>query len=71
LRVPVRKGDFYVTCVQPAANLVPCLLEPQSDFGLIRYWKYELVPETGGIFPIFRYAGKTAPAVIPYRHWRP
>ena len=71
LRVPVRKGDFFVTCVQPAANLVPCLLEPQSEFGLIRYWKYELVPETGGIFPIFRYAGKTAPAVIPYRPWRP
>jgi len=71
LRVPVRKGDFYVTCVQAAANLVPCLLEPQSEFGLIRYWKYELVPEMDGIFPVFRYAGKTAPAVIPYSPWRP
>jgi len=69
LRVPVRKGDFYVACVQPAANLVPCLLEPQSEFGLIRYWKYGLVPETGGTFPIFRYAGKAAAEVVPYRPW--
>jgi len=71
LRVPVRKGDFYVTCVQAAANLVPCLFEPQSEFGLIRYWKYKLVPETGGVFPIFRYVGNTVPAIIPYRPWRP
>jgi hypothetical protein len=71
LRAPVRKGDFYIACVQPAANLVPCLLEPQSEFGLIRYWKYGLVPETGGIFQIYRYAGKTEPAVIPYRPWQP
>jgi hypothetical protein len=71
LRIPVRKGDFYVTCIQPAANLVPCLLEPQSEFGLIRYWKYELVPEAGGIFPIFRCAGKAAPDIIPYTPWRP
>jgi Zinc carboxypeptidase len=70
LRVPVRKGDFYVSCVQPAANLVPCLLEPRSEFGLIRYWKYGLVPEAGGVFPIYRCAGKTEPAVIPYRPWQ-
>jgi hypothetical protein len=71
LKVPVKKGDFYVDCVQPAANLVPCLLEPQSEFGFIRYWKFKLVPEAGGIFPIFRFAGKSAPAVIPYKPWRP
>jgi predicted deacylase len=70
LKVPIQRGDFYVTCGQPAANLIPCLLEPQSEFGLIRYWKYGLVPETGGIFPIFRYAGKIAPAVVPYKPWR-
>jgi hypothetical protein len=29
------------------------------------------VPETGGIFQIYRYAGKTEPAVIPYRPWQP
>jgi hypothetical protein len=68
--VPVRKGDFYVDCVQPAANLVPSLLEPQSEFGLIRYWKFKLVPEAGGIFEILRFAGTTAPAVTPYKRWR-
>ena len=70
LKMPVRKGDFFVTCVQPAANLIPCLLEPQSEFGFIRYWKYGLVPDTGGVFPVFRYTGKTAPSVIPYKPWR-
>jgi len=71
VNVPVKKGDFYVPCVQPAANLVPCLLEPQSEYGFIRYWKFKLVPEAGGLFEILRYAGKEAPAVIPYRPWRP
>lgn len=66
----VQKGDFYVACAQPAANLVPCLLEPQSEFGLIRYWKFKLVPEAGGVYQIFRVAGKAAPAVIPYKPWR-
>ena len=71
VRVPVRKGDLYVDCVQPAGNLVPCLLEPQSAYGFIRYRKFGLVPEAGGVFPIFRLAGKAAPAVVPYRPWRP
>jgi hypothetical protein len=66
----VQKGDFYVSCAQPAANLVPCLLEPQSEFGLIRYWKFKLVPEAGGIFPIFRVAGSPAVPVTPYKPWR-
>jgi len=70
LKVPVKKGDFYVDCVQPAANLVPCLLEPQSEFGLIRYWKFKLVPEAGGVFEVLRFAGKDAPAVVPYKPWR-
>jgi len=70
LQTAVQKGDFYVACAQPAAHLVPCLLEPQSEFGLIRYWKFKLVPESGGVFPIFRFAGKVAPAVIPYKPWR-
>ncbi len=70
-RVPVKRGDFYVSCVQPAANLVPCLLEPQSDYGLIRYWKFKLVPEAGGLFEVLRYEGRADPAVIPYKPWRP
>jgi hypothetical protein len=67
VEVPVRKGDFYIDCVQ--ANLVPGLLEPQSEFGLIRYRKFNLVPEAGGVFEILRFTGKTAPAVIPYKRW--
>jgi len=70
-RVPVKKGDFYISCVQPAANLIPCLLEPQSDYGFIRYRKFKLVPEAGGLFEIFRFAGKDSPEVVPYRSWRP
>jgi len=70
VKAPVRKGDFYIDCVQPAANLVPALLEPQSEFGLIRYWKFKLVPEAGGVFEILRFAGTPAPAVIPYKTWR-
>ena len=70
LQTAVQKGDFYVACAQPAANLIPCLLEPQSEFGLIRYWKFKLVPEADGVFPILRFTGKAAPAVIPYKPWR-
>jgi hypothetical protein len=70
VKVPVKKGDFYIDGVQPAANLVPALLEPQSEFGFIRYWKFKLVPEAGGVFEILRFAGTAAPAVIPYKPWR-
>ena len=64
-----QRGDFYVDGAQPAANLVPCLLEPQSEYGLIRYWKYGLVPEAGGIFPILRITGSRALPVVPYKRW--
>jgi len=67
----VEKGDFYVASAQPAANLVSCLLEPQSEFGLIRYWKFKLVPEAGGVFPIVRVAGSPTLPVTPYKRWRP
>ncbi len=69
IKVPVKKGDFYVDGVQPAANLVPCLLEPQSAYGLIRYRKFKLVPEAGGLFEVLRLTGAAAPAVIPYKSW--
>ncbi|MBP7705670.1 MAG: succinylglutamate desuccinylase/aspartoacylase family protein [Candidatus Aminicenantes bacterium] len=67
--VPVKKGDFFAACDQPAANLVPCLLEPQSAYGFVRYWKFKLLPEAGGLFEILRFAGKAAPAVVPYKAW--
>ncbi|HOW86203.1 MAG TPA: DUF2817 domain-containing protein [Candidatus Aminicenantes bacterium] len=70
VEVPIRKGDFYIDCVQPAANLVPCLLEPQSEFGLIRYWKFRLVPEAGGVFEILRFTGTPGPSVVPYKRWQ-
>ena len=71
VKVPVKKGDFYIGCAQAAADLIPCLLEPQSDYGFIRYWKFKLVPEAGGLFEVLRFTGKDAPPVIPYRAWRP
>jgi hypothetical protein len=65
----VRKGDLYVSCVQAAANLVPSLLEPQSAYGLIRYRKYGLVPDKGGLFAIYRIENKQDIPVIPYKPW--
>lgn len=65
----IKKGDFYVDCVQAAANLIPSLLEPQSAFGLIRYLRYGLVPEKGGMFSIYRVEKKQDKPVVPYRPW--
>ncbi len=65
----VRAGDFYVDAAQPAANLVPALLEPASEFGLIRYRKYRLTVEPGGIFPILRAAAAPGLETVPYRGW--
>ncbi len=70
VQTPVKNGDFYVDCVQPAANLVPSLLEPQSEFGLVRYWKFKLVPESGGVFEILRVVGTAPPQTVPYKPWR-
>jgi hypothetical protein len=54
LQLPVKRGDSYVPLDQPAANLVPLLLEPQSDLGLIRFRAFNLAVEKGDIFPIYR-----------------
>jgi hypothetical protein len=71
LSVVVKKGDFYISCAQPGANLIPCLLEPQSDFGLIRYQSYKLVPDKGGFFPIARFGGRVPLPLVPYKDfWR-
>jgi len=69
LQTIVRKGDYYVSCLQDGANLIPCLLEPQSDYGLIRYWKYKLVPEKGDIFAFYRMPGPPALPKVPYKRW--
>ncbi len=63
--ITVRRGDIYVSVEQPAANLISCLLEPQSEYGLIRYQAYNLVPQKGGVFRFIRVV-KRKPAVAPY-----
>lgn len=64
-----RRGDIYVPCAQPAANLIPCLLEPQSQYGLIRYWAYKLVPEKGDVFPFLRVTDRGDMPLVTYRGW--
>jgi hypothetical protein len=54
LQVPVKRGDCYVPLAQPAANLVPLLLEPQSDLGLIRFRVFNLSVAKNDVFPIYR-----------------
>ncbi len=70
LQTIIKRGDFYVSCAQWGANLIPCLLEPQSQYGFIRYWKFKLVPEKGDIFPFYRFIGKKTLPIIPYKNWR-
>lgn len=69
IQVVVKKGDYYVCCAQPASNLIPCLLEPQSQYGFIRYWKFKLVPEAGDIFAFYRYIGAKELPLVPYKNW--
>jgi len=65
----IKRGDFYVSCGQEAANLVPCLLEPESEFGFIRYWKFGLVPKAGDIFAFFRVVRPQPLLLAPYKPW--
>jgi len=65
-----KKGDFYVSCLQEGANLIPCLLEPESQYGLIRYWKYHLVPERGDVFPFYRVIKKQELPLVPFMPWK-
>lgn len=70
LQTIIKRGDFYVYCAQTGANLIPCLLEPQSQYGFIRYWKFKLVPEVGDIFPFYRFIGTKSLPLIPYKNWK-
>ncbi|MFW6131321.1 MAG: M14 family zinc carboxypeptidase [Candidatus Aminicenantaceae bacterium] len=65
----IKKGDFYIPCAQPGAHLISCLLEPESQYGLIRYWKFELVPEKDDIFPFYRYTESEKLPLLPYKNW--
>jgi hypothetical protein len=66
-RVTAKKGDFYVSGAQPAANLIPNLLEPQAEYGLIRYRAYGLVPGQGTTFPFLRVAARQALPLEPLK----
>jgi hypothetical protein len=66
--VIAKRGDFYISCVQAGTNLIPCLLEPQSHYGFIRYWKYKLVPQQGDIFPIYRAVNDPEKPLVPYKN---
>jgi hypothetical protein len=70
LRTLARKGDFHVSCAQPGASLVAALLEPQSQYGLIRYSRYGLAPEKGDLFAVLRITKPQEIAVVPYRGWK-
>ncbi len=69
LSIVAKRGDYYVSCAQPGASLIPCLLEPHSQYGLIRYWAFKLVPETGNIYAFYRVVKPVALPLIPYRNW--
>jgi len=70
LQTIIKRGDFYVSCAQAGANLIPCLLEPQSQYGFIRYWKFNLVPEKGDFFPFYRFVSPKGLPLIPYKYWK-
>jgi hypothetical protein len=70
LQTVVKKGDFYVGCAQAGANLISCLLEPQSQYGLIRYWSFKLVPEKGEVFAFYRFLKPEVLPLLPYRNWK-
>lgn len=70
VQILVKKNDCYVCCAQDSANLIPCLLEPQSQYGLIRYRKYNLVPEKGDVFPFYRVIKKEDFPLLPYKQWK-
>jgi Zinc carboxypeptidase len=67
VRVTVRKGDYYVSGAQPAANLIPNLLEPQAEFGFIRYRAFKLVPDQGAAFPLLRVARRQSMPLAPVK----
>ncbi|MGQ9801107.1 MAG: M14 family zinc carboxypeptidase [Candidatus Saccharicenans sp.] len=70
LKLAAKRGDFFVSCHQPAANLIPCLLEPQSEYGLIRYFKFRLVPEEGDYFAIYRLEEIPSWPLVDFKGWK-
>jgi len=69
LQAVVKKGDFWVPTSQPAANAITCFLEPQSDYGFIRYRALKLIPGKGDVFAAYRVVKKQELPVVPYKSW--
>jgi len=70
LQTVIKRGDYFISCAQAGANLIPCLLEPQSQYGFIRYWRFNLVPEAEDIFSFYRVVNKIDLPLIPYKNWK-
>ena len=68
-KVALKRGDFIISCEQPGANLIPCLLEPQSEYGLIRYFKFKLVPEVDDYYQIYRLEVPLALSAVDLKNW--
>ena len=64
-RHAAKAGDYYVPGDQPAANLIPALLEPESEFGLIRYRACGLVGAPGADYAVVRTAKALRPTALP------
>jgi hypothetical protein len=69
LRIVAKKGDYFISCRQTGVNLIPCLLEAQSQYGLIRYWSFNLVPDKGNFSAITRLTKSVDLPLVPYRRW--
>jgi hypothetical protein len=69
LQTVAKRGDFYISCSQDGANLIPCLLEPQSQYGLIRYWSFKLVPAPGDVYAFLRVIKPQDLPLFPYRNF--
>ncbi len=64
--VILRRGTIIVESAGRHRQLVPILLEPESEYGLIRYDRYGLVPQEGDFYAIYRlYDVKDLP-LVPY-----
>jgi len=72
LKAIIQKGDFYVPGRGHAANLVALLLEPESEFGLLRYAKFKLPTQVGDVYPFGRivaWKGEDGLTLTPYRNF--
>jgi hypothetical protein len=69
--VRVRAGDWVVPVASPHWDLVPILLEPESQFGLGRYVDLGIVPKVGVDYPVVRLSEWPPPGTIQRWLWGP